>query len=272
MLPASSPAPPAVLAAFQGAIARVGSLRLDLRWYATVSSTMDVAEEAVLAGAPEGLVVVAEEQTHGRGRRGRTWSSPPGAGLYLTFVLRPPLVGAGGMMLGLITLATGVAVRTAIGRASGFEPELKWPNDVMVGRRKLAGILAEGHGLGRPNQAVLVGLGVNVLSAAHAGEISARATSLEDELGRPVDRSRVLEELLVAVPEAYDNLRRGNADDILRAWRQAAPSAEGAAVRWHSAEGPREGTTAGVDRVGALLVTTGRGTERIVGGELEWVG
>jgi BirA family transcriptional regulator, biotin operon repressor / biotin---[acetyl-CoA-carboxylase] ligase len=269
---APSPAPPDALAAFEAAIARVESLRLDLRWYATVPSTMDVAEEAALAGAPEGLVIVADEQTHGRGRRGRTWSSPPGAGLYLTFVLRPPVEGAWGVMLGLITLATGVAARAAIGRASGFEPELKWPNDVMVGRRKLAGILAEGLGLGRVDQTVLVGLGVNVLSATHVDDITARATSLEDELGRPVDRSRVLEELLVAVPKAYDDLRRGKADDILRAWRHAAPSAEGAIVRWQVPEGVRQGTTTGVDPTGALLVTTERGTERIVGGELDWIG
>jgi BirA family transcriptional regulator, biotin operon repressor / biotin---[acetyl-CoA-carboxylase] ligase len=271
MLPASSPAPPDVLAAFQAATARAASLRLDLRWYPTVTSTMDVAEEAAQAGAPEGLVVVAEEQTRGRGRRGRAWSSPSGAGVYLTFVLRPPLEPTGGPTLALITLAAGVAARDAIGRASEFWPELKWPNDLMVGRRKLAGILAEGIGLGRPEQTVLVGLGVNILAVAHPGEIAARATSLETELGKPVDRSRVLEELFVAIPQAYEALRRGNADDILRAWRQASPSAEGAVVRWRVPDGPRHGTTAGIDASGALLVTTGRGTERIVGGELEWI-
>ena len=272
MVPASSPAPPDVLAAFRAAMARVGAGGLDLRWYPTVTSTMDVAEEAAQAGAPEGLVIVAEEQTRGRGRRGRPWSSPQGAGLYLTFVLRPPLEGEGGMRLALITLAMGVAAREGIARATGLEPALKWPNDLMIGRRKLAGILAEGLGLGRVNQAVLVGLGVNILSAAHAGGIAARATSLEGELGRPVERSRVLEELLVAVQTIYDDLRRGNADDILRAWRHAAPSAEGAAVRWQTPEGFRQGITAGVDRTGALLVTTDRGTERIVGGELDWIG
>jgi BirA family transcriptional regulator, biotin operon repressor / biotin---[acetyl-CoA-carboxylase] ligase len=271
MLPASSPAPPDVIAAFQAAMARASGPRLDLRWYPCVTSTMDVAEEAAQAGAPEGLIIVAEEQTEGRGRRGRTWSSPPGAGLYLTFVFRPPLEGEGGLMLSLITLATGVAAREAIRRASGFAPELKWPNDLMVGQRKLAGILAEGLGLGRIDQAVLVGLGVNLLSAAHPGDIAARATSLETELGRSVERSPVLEELLVAILQRYDDLRRGNADDILRAWRDAAPSAEGTAVRWQAPDGLRQGTTAGVDRTGALLVKTEHGTERIVGGELDWI-
>ena len=268
MVPASSPVPPDVLAAFQASTARVAPVRLDLRWYPSVTSTMDVAEEAAQAGAPEGLFIVADEQTRGRGRRGRTWSSPAGTGLYLTVLLRPPFED--GMMLSLITLASGVAARQAIGRASGLHPELKWPNDLMVGRRKLAGILAEGFGLGRVDQAVLVGLGVNLLSAAHPGDIAARATSLEEELGVRVDRSRVLEELMVAIARAYDGLRRGDADGILRAWRQAAPSAEGAVVRWQTADGFRQGRTAGVDRTGALLVATENGTQRIVGGELDW--
>jgi BirA family biotin operon repressor/biotin-[acetyl-CoA-carboxylase] ligase len=251
-------------------MARLPGLRLELRWYPTVTSTMDVAAEAALAGAPEGLVIVAEEQSHGRGRRGRLWSSPAGAGVYLTFVLRPPLDPSLGSTLALITLATGVAARHAIGQASGLWPELKWPNDVMVGPRKLAGILAEGISLGRPGQTVLIGLGVNLLAVAHTGEVAARATSLESEIGA-VDRSRILEELLVAIPQAYDALRRGNADDILRAWRQASPSAEGAAIRWQGPDGPRQGTTAGIDATGALRVTSERGLERIVGGEIDWI-
>ena len=271
MLPAPSPAPPDVLAAFSAAVSRSAPMRLELRWYATVTSTMDVAEEAVQAGAPEGLVIVAEEQTRGRGRLGRVWSSPAGVGLYLTFVFRPAHQTDGRTALALVTLASGVAAREAIGHASGFLADLKWPNDLMVGRRKLAGILAEALHLGTPEQTVLVGFGVNVLSAAHPGQIAARATSLESELGRPVDRAVLLEELLVAVPLAYDRLRRGNADDILRSWREASPSAVGAPVEWHTPEGTRRGITAGIDDTGALLVTTRMGMERIVGGEVVWM-
>lgn len=269
--PRHSRHPSDVLAAFQAAIARVTSLRLDLRWYPTVTSTMDVAAEAAQDGAPEGLVIAAGEQTSGRGRRGRVWSSPAGAGLYLTFVLRPPLEPAAGPALALLTLAAGVAVRDALGLATGCRPELKWPNDLLVGGRKLAGILAEGVGLGRPDQTVLIGLGINLLAAAHPGGIAARATSLESELGQPVDRGRVLEEVLVAIPQVYADLRRGHADDILRAWREASPSSHGTAVRWEGPEGPRQGTTAGIDQTGALLVQRERGIERIVGGELNWL-
>ena len=261
-------APPDVLAAVNTARARV-PVRLELRWFPTVTSTMDVAEEAAQAG--EGLVIAAEQQTHGRGRRGRVWSSPPGAGLYLTFVFRPPLEQAASPVLALLTLATGVAVRAAIGRATGFLPELKWPNDVMIGRRKLAGILAEGIGIGTADQTVLVGVGINVLAAAHPGEIAARAISLESELGRVVDRAKLLEEILVAVPHAYHDLRRGKADDILRAWRAAAPSAEGHSVEWQALDGMHRGMTAGIDESGALLVATAAGVERVLAGELTWM-
>lgn len=270
MIPASAPAPPDIGAAFNAAMART-PLRLDPRWYPSLTSTMDVVEEAAQAGAPEGLVIVADEQTQGRGRLGRQWHSPPGAGVYLSFVFRPPLERLPGPMLGLVTLAAGAAVRQAIARATGFAPDLKWPNDLTVSRRKLAGILAEGMALGTPSQTVLLGVGINVLSAAYPAEIAARTTSLQDETGSRADRARVIEEVLVSVAEAYDRLRRGETDDILRAWREAAPSAVGSTVEWSTPDGLRRGITQGIDPSGALLVRTDQGVERIVAGELKWV-
>jgi BirA family biotin operon repressor/biotin-[acetyl-CoA-carboxylase] ligase len=268
--PIASPAPSDVLAAVSAATSRGGPLHLDVRWYPTVASTMNLAADAAQANASEGLVIVAGEQTEGRGRRGRVWSSPPGAGLYLTFLFRPSFERAT-PLLGLLTLAAGVGVRDAVGRGTGFWPALKWPNDVMVGRRKLAGILSEGHSLGTAEQSVLVGVGINLLNAAHPPDVAARMTSLEAELGRVVDRAALLEELLVALPRAYDALRGGDADGILRTWREASPSAVGQDVEWHSAAGVMRGTTAGIDAAGALLVTTPQGTERLVGGELTWI-
>ena len=232
---------------------------------------MDVASEAVQGGAPEGLVIVADEQTAGRGRRGRQWSSPPGTGLYVSVVLRPPLDTMSGELLSFVTLAAGVAVREAIARASGVSADLKWPNDLMLGRRKLAGILAEGSAIGTPTQAVVLGIGVNVLRDSHPPEIAARVASLEEELGRGVDRMSLLEEILVAVPTHYDHLRRGDVDGILRAWRDAAPSAHGMPVEWDATDGIRRGVTAGVDAAGALLIRTAQGVERVVAGEVRWL-
>jgi BirA family biotin operon repressor/biotin-[acetyl-CoA-carboxylase] ligase len=267
VLPASSPLPPDLAAAANGALARA-ALRLDLRWYPSVSSTMDLACEAVQAGAAEGVVFCAGEQTAGRGRRGRTWSSPPDAGLYLSLVLRPAHdPGADNRVLALVTLAAGVAVREAIAASTGLVADLKWPNDVMLGSRKLAGILAEGTAIGTAEQAITLGVGVNVRPGPHPSEIAARAIAIEQELGKPVDRGRLVEELLVSLAAWYDRLRRGGADDILRSWRAAAPSACGARVAW--ADGV--GVTDGVDDAGALLVRTTAGLERIVAGEVRWL-
>jgi BirA family biotin operon repressor/biotin-[acetyl-CoA-carboxylase] ligase len=229
---------------------------------------MDVAADLVREGAREGVVVVADEQTAGRGRLGRTWSSPPGAGLYLSLVLRPPH-DAERRVVSLVTLMAGVAVHAAVHEATGLVTELKWPNDVMVGRRKLAGILAEGSALGTPEQAVVVGIGINVLRSSHPPDVADRATSIEEELGRPADREALVETVLAAIASRYTRLRDGDGDGILRAWRAAAPSAVGARVQM--VDGGKQGVTAGVDTAGALLVEMGQGIERVIAGELRWL-
>jgi BirA family biotin operon repressor/biotin-[acetyl-CoA-carboxylase] ligase len=232
----------------------------DVRWHASVPSTMDIAAALASEGAPHGVVVAAEQQTAGRGRRGSTWVSPPGAGLYFSFVAKPSAAS-----LSLLTLAAGVAVREGIAAASGLEAELKWPNDLLVGKRKLAGILAEGIGIGTPEQAVIVGVGVNVQSAAYPPDVAARATSIEGELGRAVDRDALLAAILDALSARLAALDQ-NAGDILQAWRTASPSAVGTRVEW---DGHR-GVTSGIDEDGALLVKTASGVERIIAGELHW--
>jgi BirA family biotin operon repressor/biotin-[acetyl-CoA-carboxylase] ligase len=246
-------------------------MRLDIRCYQSVTSTMDVAAQAAEAGAPEGVVIVADAQTAGRGRRGRSWSSPPGAGLYLSFVLRPALDHTGGAKLSLLTLGAGVAVRAAIEEVSSVAAHLKWPNDVMIGRRKVAGILAEGLDLGAPRQAVILGIGINITSSQHPSDVAERATSLEAERGAPVDRTRLRDETLRTITDVYRRLRTGDVDDILRAWREAAPSVNGAVVEWDSAGGVLRGTTAGIDGAGALMIRTAAGIERVISGNLRWL-
>jgi BirA family transcriptional regulator, biotin operon repressor / biotin---[acetyl-CoA-carboxylase] ligase len=241
---------------------------LRVLWYPSVTSTMDVAAEAVRNGAAAGVVIVADEQTAGRGRLGHLWSSPPRAGLYISLILRPPIDGEG-RLLALLTLATGVGVHDAIAAVTGLRTELKWPNDVMIGRRKLAGILAEGSALGTPDQAIVVGIGINILRSAHPPEVAARATSIEGELSRRVDRETLLESVLALVTARYSELWAGEGDGILRAWREIAPSAQGARVE--IADTGTRGVTAGIDAAGALLVDTGRGIERVIAGELKWL-
>jgi BirA family biotin operon repressor/biotin-[acetyl-CoA-carboxylase] ligase len=259
---------PVDLAAAVAAATRRAVMPLDVRWTASLPSTMDAAADAARAGAPEGYVIGADRQTAGRGRRGRTWESPPGAGLYLSLVLRPPSGDA--RMLALLTLAIGVGVRRAVAHATGLAPDLKWPNDVVIGGRKLAGILAEGHGVATDAQAVVVGIGINLLRAPMHPDVSPLVTSLEDELGRGISRAAVLEAVLVDVTAVYDDLRRGGADGILGEWLRAAPSASGATVEWDVPGGTQCGVTVGVDRDGALLVRTPASVERVIGGALRW--
>ena len=246
-------------------------MRFDIQRYESVTSTMDLAVEVAEAGAPEGAVIVADAQTAGRGRRGRLWSSPRGAGLYVSVVLRPALDATSGIVLSLLTLGAGVAVRDAIASATGVAAHLKWPNDIVIGRRKLAGILAEGIAIGTPAQAVILGIGINIAPSSHPEEVALRATTLEDERGSAVDRARLLDEILATLADVCHRLHRGETDDILRAWREAAPSAEDAEVEWDAGNGVRRGTTAGIDAAGALLIRTPAGMERVISGELRWL-
>jgi len=235
---------------------------IDVRRHRVLPSTMDAASSLAHDGAGHGVVVVAEEQTAGRGRRGTQWVSPPGAGIYLSFVARPRSSSS----TSLITLAAGVGVREGIQAATGLAADLKWPNDLIVGKRKLAGILAEGLAIGTPDQAVIIGVGINIQAAAYPPDVEARATSLESELGRPVDGDEVLDGVLNGLWDRLALLDQ-NPSDILQAWRAASPSAIGTRVEWEG----RHGITAGIDDNGALLVKTGTGIERIIAGELRWM-
>lgn len=266
----------------------------EVHWVAQAASTMDLAQ-AMAGTAREGLLVVAEEQTAGRGRRGRAWASPAGAGLYFSILLRPPVPASasareeiaashgetspkwpdgregGPSVLGLLTLAAGVGVSDGIAASTGLRTQLKWPNDVLVERRKLAGILAEGIAVGSASQAVVLGVGINLSSSAYPPDVVHRATSLESELGRAVDRGEVLTHTLVAAARWYRALLEARYDDVLQAWRGAAPSAIGTTVEWTTSQGVRTGVTAGIDDTGALLVRTTIGIERLIAGEVTWI-
>lgn len=248
------------LAAPVAALASRG-VKVDVRWHASLPSTMDAAAVLAMEGAAHGVVVAADAQTAGRGRRGTTWASPPGAGLYFSFTARP----SPGTAISLFTLAAGLGVRDGVAAATGLSADLKWPNDLLVGRHKLAGILAEGLALGAPEQAVILGVGLNVQPAAYPPDVRARATSLEGELGRDVERGLLFAEILSGLWQRLAALE-ASPGDILRAWRAASPSATGTRVEWDG----KHGVTAGIDESGALLVKTGGAIERVIAGALHW--
>jgi BirA family biotin operon repressor/biotin-[acetyl-CoA-carboxylase] ligase len=256
---------------------RLGRLGGRILFFPAIHSTNNVASTLAAAGGNEGAIVVADTQTAGRGRRGRSWFSPPGAGLYVSIVLEPGrTAGARDRAVALLTLAAGVALAEAVERATGLQPTIKWPNDLIVGGRKAAGILAEGilgpsaGGETQQIAAAVLGYGVNVAPSSFPAEISDRATSLETELGRTVDRASLFAESIAAMAQRYDDLLSGRFDAILDAWHARAPVSRGTEVQWETPSGTRTGTTAGADDMGALLVRTGNGIERLVAGEVIW--
>jgi BirA family biotin operon repressor/biotin-[acetyl-CoA-carboxylase] ligase len=256
--------------ALDTAAARLGPFT-HVEFLPETGSTNDIALQRAQAGAPHGTVVLADMQTAGRGRRGRAWHSPPEAGVYLSVVLRAEAwAGA----LSLLTLAAGVAVARAIRSATGLAVELKWPNDVVVGRpwRKLAGILSETASATPRIDAVVVGIGVNVRSGSFPPELAHRATALEVELGRPVDRVAFIIELLAALAAITDELQRGRGDQILIAWRSMGGAGLGGVpVRWNDGGTLRRGLASDLAADGALLVDAGGGrVERLVAGEVTW--
>jgi len=175
-----------------------------LLFFQEVTSTMDEATRQAQGDAQEGTVVVAETQTAGRGRLGRSWVSRPG-NLYLTIILRPTL-----RTLPFLSCLAGVAVVRALAQATGLQPRLRWPNDVLLGGRKVAGILVESVVEGDTVRYALVGIGINVdLQTRDVQEIASFATSLNAAVGKPVSREEVLRHLLQGMDTLYLQLAQG---------------------------------------------------------------
>lgn len=250
-----------------------------LFYFPTLGSTNDVASRLAAAGAAEGTTVAAEAQTAGRGRLGRTWFSPQGAGLYVSVVIRPdpasgPASGLGPPALALpamLTLAAGVALAETVRETTGLAVEIKWPNDLVYERRKLAGILAEASAQGVALEFIVLGFGVNIRAVTYPPEVAHRATSIEAELGRPIDRGLLFARALARLSACRASLRFGDIAGVLDRWRRLAPSAVGSRVEWRVPGGTASGRTAGLGSDGALLVDRDGLVERVVAGEIIWL-
>jgi BirA family biotin operon repressor/biotin-[acetyl-CoA-carboxylase] ligase len=250
---------------------RRGHLGEPAYYFIETTSTNDVAAAHAERNCPEGTTIIASAQTSGRGRLGRAWYSPPGAGLYVSIVFRSEEAAP------FLTLLGGVAVALGIRAATGLPLEIKWPNDVVTPkaagparRRKIAGILAEASSSVGGVQYVVLGIGINLHPVAYPPELAERASSIEAELGRPVDAGAVLAELLVELHAELPALAAGNAASLLSKWRRLAPSASGHPVECETPAGRVNGVAAGVADDGALLVRVGGRVERIVAGEVVW--
>lgn len=242
--------------------------RLTTRWLAstlevkaTTGSTNSDAAALARRGALHGSVVLADEQTAGKGRLGRTWESARGVNLYLSVVLRPRIVPAQAPQLSLVS---AVAVAAALERAR-VDARIKWPNDVLVNGRKLCGILTEIEAEADRVSFVVVGIGVNLNSGREhfPPELHDRATSVWMETGRKVDRLAFLCDLLSELEEGFDDFTRGGFE-MLRARWEARSSMTGRSVRIAGVGETVEGICAGIDGDGALLVDEDDGRRRRV--------
>jgi len=230
-----------------------------------LASTSDLAKELAEQGAAHGEVVIAERQTAGRGRRGRSWSSPAGKNLYLSAVLRPELPPQRAAEL---TLVASLAVCDAC-RQAGVDAGIKWPNDVLVGGRKVAGILTELAAEPDVVHWVVVGIGVNLNAGREdfPEEIRDEATSLAIERGQPVPRALFAAALLSLLEQWLDRHAEEGFEAVRRAWRERSATL-GRSVRVEVDGGEVDGVADDLDESGALLVRSESGLVRVVAGDV----
>ncbi len=242
----------------------VGSAHLA---YARASSTNDLGLILAREGAPDGLVVTAEEQWAGRGRLGRSWHSPPGAGLWLSMVLRPDLEIARAQAL---TFLGAVAAAAALKVRHRLAVQLKWPNDLLIDGRKLGGVLVESGAEGPLIRYAVIGIGLNVNLAATDFPPAIRdlATSVRAVTGRRANRANLLRTLLEEADRRYAGLRRDGPGPLIREARSLMDMT-GRIVRVQAPDGVREGTVRGMDDDGALLIRLPSGSvERLLAGDV----
>jgi BirA family biotin operon repressor/biotin-[acetyl-CoA-carboxylase] ligase len=234
--------------------ARFPGRRID--WFPTVGSTMTLAADAARQGCASGTVIGADQQTAGIGRHGHSWHSEPEAGLYTSIVLRVPV---GGNALPVLMLALGLATQHAIAEVAGLAADLRWPNDVLIGGKKCAGMLAVLEG-----GAVITGIGINVNHSSFPPDIAPLATSLRLEGGLEVSREGLLIALLQSVDDFMAILVKQGTPAILDLFTQASSYARGRRVRVEQNGEIMEGITCGLDSSGFLLVRGDNGKETTI--------
>ena len=232
----------------------------------TVDSTNNLAKKLAEEGCPSGTLVVAEQQTAGKGRLGRAWDSAPETGIWHSLVLRPHVPPASASM---ITLVAALAVAEAMEQVTGLSPLIKWPNDIVLHGKKVCGILTEMSAEMEQIHYVVVGMGINANTEAFPEELSALATSIYLEKGEKINRSRLIAAVMKAFEHYYEIYEaRNDLSDLTKSYEQKLANM-GNTVRILDPAGEYEALALGIDHTGALLVKKQDGqTERIFSGEV----
>lgn len=245
---------------------------LRIHGFLSVDSTNREALDLARGGAPGGSLVCAEEQSAGKGRTGRSWFSPRGTGLYASLVVRPardrerwPLlahVAAVSLYDAISACVVGMAARR-------LDIDLKWPNDVLLGGRKCAGILLESLPAGEGAPAVVVGVGIDVHPGSVPAELEGEAVTVDEMAGRAVPRRLLLVTFLYHFQKGYRAFEAGDDAGILEGWKARSSMWDGAPVWILEGEGRRAAVTSGLDETGALLVRTEAGAlETVIAGDI----
>jgi BirA family biotin operon repressor/biotin-[acetyl-CoA-carboxylase] ligase len=239
-----------------------------IHYFHTIDSTNTKAYHLALHGAEEGEIVISESQDKGRGRLERHWLSPPFLNLYLSVILRPPIPPH---RASLITLLAAVATAEAIEKFSGLRPLIKWPNDILLKDRKVAGLLNEIHSETDRIHFVILGIGVNLNmeTKMFPREMRAVSTSLKKEMGRTISRKLFVQSLLKELETWYSIFLKEGDEMVLKAWRNWA-QIKGRRIKVTSFKETLMGVAVDVDSNGALILKTEDGQRRIVAGDVEY--
>jgi len=222
-------------------------------------------------GVPEGTVVIADKQTKGKGRLERTWISPPGANLYISILLRPKVSAADSP---LFTLLASIAVKETIEKTGVKNTKIKWPNDIQVEGKKLAGVLTEMRLKREMVDFIVVGIGVNINMSRDTinkemGEVSKIATSIKENMGKDIDRAKFTADLLLELEKGYQIFSNNGKAPILKEWTRAWGDLNKRVRTSIEGEGEIEGNALGIDDSGYLLVKRDDGEiSKIIAGDV----
>jgi BirA family biotin operon repressor/biotin-[acetyl-CoA-carboxylase] ligase len=237
-----------------------------IRYFLQVGSTNDVSHQLAQQGADEGTLVLAEDQSQGRGRLGRSWFSKRNAGIYASLILRPDLKPRDAPILNLVA---AVAASEAIERSCGLKMDIKWPNDLLVNGKKCCGILAEMDADLNAIHYVILGIGINVNQSCFPKMLQGQASSLFLEGGQKYSRVKVLVEFLKSFEALYMELQSKGSHEVITRWIQNSSYALGRKVSVDLGGRQIHGTTAGLGKEGTLRVQLENGQiEEVVSGEV----
>ncbi|WP_432628191.1 biotin--[acetyl-CoA-carboxylase] ligase [Brotaphodocola sp.] len=237
----------------------------NIRFLDVIESTNNEIRRMAENGAPDGTLAIAEIQTAGKGRRGRSWTSPRGSGIWMSFLLRPEFAPEYASML---TLVTAMAVEKAVREETGLDCQIKWPNDIVVNGRKICGILTEMSTEEDSIRYVVVGIGINVNTREFPEEIRKTATSIAIECGHPVRRAPLAAAVLKAWEEFYETFKKTLDLSLLKEEYNSRLVNMGREVKVLAPKGDYIGTSYGITDTGELIVETDGQRREVMSGEV----